>query len=79
MGCILLKMAAVSLLTGGVYNCCRAFMPMLVGSEHGAVVNTASINGFFASERSSSVSLRFYRASPALLTPALLLPWRLLS
>ena len=54
-------------------------MPLLVGSEHGAVVNTASINGFFASERSSSVSLRFYPASPALLTPALLLSWRLLS
>ena len=32
---------------GGTYNCCRAFMPMLVGSEQGAVVNTSSINGFY--------------------------------
>lgn len=34
---------------GGVYLCARAFMPMLVRSEQGAVVNTSSINGFWAS------------------------------
>ena len=33
----------------GVYYCNRAFMPMLLGCEQGAIVNTASINGFFAS------------------------------
>jgi NAD(P)-dependent dehydrogenase (short-subunit alcohol dehydrogenase family) len=34
---------------GGVYACCRAFMPMLVNAEQGAVVNTSSVNGFWAS------------------------------
>ena len=33
----------------GVYYCCRAFMPMLVAAEQGAVVNTSSINGFWGS------------------------------
>ena len=34
---------------GGVYNACRAFMPMLLRSEEGHVVNTSSLNGFWAS------------------------------
>ncbi len=34
---------------GGVYHCSRAFMPMLVRSSRGAVVNTSSVNGFWAS------------------------------
>jgi NAD(P)-dependent dehydrogenase (short-subunit alcohol dehydrogenase family) len=34
---------------GGVYLCTRAFMPMLLASEEGHVVNTSSINGFWAS------------------------------
>ena len=34
---------------GGVYLCCRAFFPMLERSTRGAVVNTSSVNGFWAS------------------------------
>ena len=48
------------------------YLVLLLLRCSGAVVNTASINGFFASERSSSASLRVSPASPALLTPALL-------
>jgi len=33
----------------GVYYCSRAFMPMLVASDEGHIVNTSSINGFWAS------------------------------
>jgi NAD(P)-dependent dehydrogenase (short-subunit alcohol dehydrogenase family) len=32
----------------GVYLSCRAFMPMLLRAEEGAVVNTSSANGFWA-------------------------------
>ena len=32
----------------GVYYCCRAFMPMLVASDEGHVINTSSVNGFWA-------------------------------
>src|SRR5437868_11959398 len=34
---------------GGVYNCTRAFLPMLQNAEEGHIVNTRSINGFWAS------------------------------
>lgn len=34
---------------GGVYNCCRAFVPLLLNCDRGAVVNTSSVNGFWAS------------------------------
>ncbi len=34
---------------GGVYNCTRAFLPMLQKAEEGHIVNTSSINGFWAS------------------------------
>jgi NAD(P)-dependent dehydrogenase (short-subunit alcohol dehydrogenase family) len=34
---------------GGVYLCTRAFLPMLLASTEGHVVNTSSINGFWAS------------------------------
>ncbi len=34
---------------GGVYLCTRAFMPMLLASREGHVVNTSSVNGFWAS------------------------------
>lgn len=34
---------------GGVYHCCRAFVPLLVASESGHLVNTSSVNGFWAS------------------------------
>ena len=33
----------------GVYFCCRAFIPHLVNSEEGHVINTSSVNGFWAS------------------------------
>lgn len=33
----------------GVYYGTRAFLPMLVASEHGHLINTSSVNGFFAS------------------------------
>ena len=34
---------------GGVYNGARAFMPLLVASREGHIVNTSSINGLWAS------------------------------
>jgi hypothetical protein len=34
---------------GGVYNCTRAFLPMLQQAEEGHIVNTSSVNGFWAS------------------------------
>ncbi len=34
---------------GGVYNCARAFVPLLVASDEGHLVNTSSVNGFWAS------------------------------
>ena len=34
---------------GGVYNWTRAFLPMLQNAEEGHIVNTSSINGFWAS------------------------------
>ena len=33
---------------GGVYNCCRAFVPLVVASDEGHIVNTSSVNGFWA-------------------------------
>jgi NAD(P)-dependent dehydrogenase (short-subunit alcohol dehydrogenase family) len=33
---------------GGVYLGCRVFMPMLLASERGHIINTSSINGFWA-------------------------------
>ena len=34
---------------GGVYNGCRAFLPMLMAADEGHIVNTSSVNGFWAS------------------------------
>jgi len=34
---------------GGVYNCSRAFVPLVVAADQGHVVNVSSINGFWAS------------------------------
>jgi NAD(P)-dependent dehydrogenase (short-subunit alcohol dehydrogenase family) len=34
---------------GGVYHCSRAFVPLLVASDAGYIVNTSSVNGFWAS------------------------------
>ncbi len=33
----------------GVYYCARAFMPLLVASSEGHIINTSSVNGFWAS------------------------------
>jgi NAD(P)-dependent dehydrogenase (short-subunit alcohol dehydrogenase family) len=33
---------------GGVYNCARAFVPLLIASDDGYLVNTSSVNGFWA-------------------------------
>lgn len=33
---------------GGVYACTRAFLPMLCASDSGRLVNTSSVNGFWA-------------------------------
>jgi NAD(P)-dependent dehydrogenase (short-subunit alcohol dehydrogenase family) len=32
----------------GVYNCARAFLPLLIASGDGVLVNTSSVNGFWA-------------------------------
>jgi NAD(P)-dependent dehydrogenase (short-subunit alcohol dehydrogenase family) len=32
----------------GVYNCCRAFLPLVINSSEGHVVNVSSVNGFWA-------------------------------
>ena len=34
---------------GGVYNGCRVFLPMLMAADEGHIVNTSSVNGFWAS------------------------------
>src|SRR5690348_4867448 len=34
---------------GGVYLGCRTFLPMLIASDEGHIVNTSSVNGFWAS------------------------------
>jgi NAD(P)-dependent dehydrogenase (short-subunit alcohol dehydrogenase family) len=34
---------------GGVYHCTRAFLPMMLKAEEGHIVNTSSVNGFWAS------------------------------
>ena len=38
-----------SICWGGVYNGTRAFLPMLLKAEEGHIVNTSSVNGFWAS------------------------------
>ncbi len=34
---------------GGVYHCTRSFLPMLLQAEAGHIINTSSVNGFWAS------------------------------
>ncbi len=41
--------ATFSVCWGGVYGGTRAFMPMLLASDEGHVINTSSVNGFWAS------------------------------
>ena len=41
--------ATFAICWGGVYACTRSFLPMLLASTEGHVVNTSSVNGFWAS------------------------------
>ncbi len=34
---------------GGVYNCCRSFVPLIIRSDQGHIVNVSSVNGMWAS------------------------------
>jgi NAD(P)-dependent dehydrogenase (short-subunit alcohol dehydrogenase family) len=34
---------------GGVYNCTRVFVPLLIAADEAVLVNTSSVNGFWAS------------------------------
>jgi NAD(P)-dependent dehydrogenase (short-subunit alcohol dehydrogenase family) len=34
---------------GGVYNCTRSFLPLLIAADEAHLVNTSSVNGFWAS------------------------------
>ena len=34
---------------GGVYFCTRAFLPLIVAADEGHIINTSSVNGFWAS------------------------------
>ncbi len=34
---------------GGVYNCCRSFVPLVIAADEGQIVNVSSINGLWAS------------------------------
>jgi NAD(P)-dependent dehydrogenase (short-subunit alcohol dehydrogenase family) len=38
-----------SICWGGVYNVARSFLPLLVAADEGVLVNTSSVNGFWAS------------------------------
>ena len=50
---------------GGVYNCTRAFLPMLQNAEENHIVNTSSINGFWASVGPSPIPPIRPRNSPS--------------
>jgi NAD(P)-dependent dehydrogenase (short-subunit alcohol dehydrogenase family) len=43
----------------GVYYCSRAFMPLLVASSEGYIVNTSSINGFWAITNTAYSTAKF--------------------
>lgn len=34
---------------GGVYHCCRSFVPLVVAADEGVIVNVSSVNGMWAS------------------------------
>lgn len=46
----------------GVYYCARAFMPLLVASDEGHIINTSSVNGFWASVGMSSTHTAYSAA-----------------
>ena len=43
----------------GVYYCSRAFMPLLVASNEGYIVNTSSVNGFWAKKNTAYSAAKF--------------------
>jgi NAD(P)-dependent dehydrogenase (short-subunit alcohol dehydrogenase family) len=43
----------------GVYYCSRAFMPLLVASSEGYIVNTSSVNGFWAITNTAYSAAKF--------------------
>ena len=43
----------------GVYYCSRAFMPLLVASREGYIVNTSSVNGFWAKTNTAYSAAKF--------------------
>src|SRR5205823_1112891 len=47
---------------GGVYNCTRAFLPLLVASDEGWIVNTSSNYGLVASGGTSEPSSAYSTA-----------------
>lgn len=63
----------------GVYYGCRAFLPLLLNSEEGAVVNTSSINGFWATLGPSTAHTAYSAAKFAVkgFTEALINDFRL--
>jgi NAD(P)-dependent dehydrogenase (short-subunit alcohol dehydrogenase family) len=46
----------------GVYNCCRAFVPLLVAGDSGYIVNTSCVNGFWATHGSGAPSTAYSAA-----------------
>lgn len=43
----------------GVYYCSRAFMPLLIASSEGYIVNTSSVNGFWAKTNTAYSTAKF--------------------
>ena len=64
---------------GGVYNGTRVFMPMLSASQEGHIINTSSINGFWASMGANSAHTAYSSAKFAVkgFTEALITDLRL--
>jgi NAD(P)-dependent dehydrogenase (short-subunit alcohol dehydrogenase family) len=69
---------------GGVYLGCRVFMPMLLASERGHIINTSSINGFWAcmganmEHTAYSAATTAERAAQIILAGVLEGQWRIL-
>jgi len=50
---------------GGVYNCCRAFMPLLLKAEEGHVINMSSVKAFWATRGPSRPHTAYSSAKAA--------------
>jgi NAD(P)-dependent dehydrogenase (short-subunit alcohol dehydrogenase family) len=64
---------------GGVYNATRVFMPMILASDKGHVVNISSVNGFLASVGPDNTQTAYAAAKFAVkgFTEALIVDFRL--